>query len=168
MRKTMKSLAVVLALVFVATFAMAACQHKCQHECPTCGKKTEVYSRITGYYRPVQNWNDGKTQEFKDRKVYDVNKYNSPKKHVKVTEEGEVKCCGEDIPVLFATTTCPNCKMVKMMLDKAGIPYKVILAEENRDAFISNDIRQAPTLIVPNGDKLENASNIKKYIEEQR
>ena len=58
--------------------------------------------------------------------------------------------------------------MVKMMLDKAGIPYKVILAEENRDAFISNDIRQAPTLIVPNGDKLENASNIKKYIEEQR
>ncbi len=138
------------------------------YECPTCGKKTEVYSRITGYYRPVQNWNDGKTQEFKDRKVYDVNKYNSPKKHVKVTEEGEVKCCGEDIPVLFATTTCPNCKMVKMMLDKAGIPYKVILAEENRDAFISNDIRQAPTLIVPNGDKLENASNIKKYIEEQR
>lgn len=138
------------------------------YECPTCGKKTEVYSRITGYYRPVQNWNDGKTQEFKDRKVYDVNKYNSPKKHVKVTEEGEVKCRGEDIPVLFATTTCPNCKMVKMMLDKAGIPYKVILAEENRDAFISNDIRQAPTLIVPNGDKLENASNIKKYIEEQR
>ena len=138
------------------------------YECPTCGKKTEVYSRITGYYRPVQNWNDGKTQEFKDRKVYDVNKYNSPKKHVKVTEEGEVICCGEDIPVLFATTTCPNCKMVKMMLDKAGIPYKVILAEENRDAFISNDIRQAPTLIVPNGDKLENASNIKKYIEEQR
>ena len=43
-----------------------------QYTCPHCGKKTEVYSRITGYYRPVQNWNDGKTQEFKDRKVYDV------------------------------------------------------------------------------------------------
>lgn len=39
-------------------------------ECPTCGKKTEVYSRITGYYRTVQNWNNGKTQEFADRKEY--------------------------------------------------------------------------------------------------
>ncbi len=43
-----------------------------QYTCPICGKKTEVYSRITGYYRPVQNWNDGKAQEFKDRKVYDL------------------------------------------------------------------------------------------------
>ncbi|MCD8347825.1 MAG: ribonucleoside triphosphate reductase [Lachnospiraceae bacterium] len=42
------------------------------YTCPHCGKKTEVYSRITGYYRPVQNWNDGKSQEFKDRKTYDI------------------------------------------------------------------------------------------------
>ena len=42
--------------------------------CPHCGKKTEVYSRITGYYRPVQNWNDGKLQEFKDRKEYIIEK----------------------------------------------------------------------------------------------
>ena len=38
--------------------------------CPICGKKAEVYSRITGYYRPVQNWNEGKSQEYKDRKTY--------------------------------------------------------------------------------------------------
>ena len=37
-----------------------------------CGKKAEVYSRITGYYRPVQNWNDGKAQEYKNRTLYDV------------------------------------------------------------------------------------------------
>ncbi|MBP3867359.1 MAG: ribonucleoside triphosphate reductase, partial [Eggerthellaceae bacterium] len=43
-----------------------------QFTCPHCGEKTEVYSRITGYYRPVQNWNDGKAQEYKDRKVYDI------------------------------------------------------------------------------------------------
>ena len=43
-----------------------------QYTCPHCGRKTEVYSRITGYYRPVQNWNDGKIQEFKDRKEYDI------------------------------------------------------------------------------------------------
>ena len=38
--------------------------------CPECGSETEVYSRITGYYRPVQNWNDGKREEFNDRKEY--------------------------------------------------------------------------------------------------
>ena len=43
-----------------------------QYSCPYCGRTTEVYSRITGYYRPVQNWNDGKAQEFKDRKLYDL------------------------------------------------------------------------------------------------
>ncbi|WP_243155408.1 ribonucleoside triphosphate reductase [Pseudoflavonifractor sp. SW1122] len=43
-----------------------------QFTCPHCGKPAEVYSRITGYYRPVQNWNDGKTQEFHDRQVYQV------------------------------------------------------------------------------------------------
>ncbi len=41
-------------------------------KCPICGKQTEVYSRITGYYRPIQNWNSGKSQEFRDRKVYDI------------------------------------------------------------------------------------------------
>ena len=35
-----------------------------------CGKKTEVYSRVTGYFRPVSNWNKGKKEEFKDRKSY--------------------------------------------------------------------------------------------------
>ena len=43
-----------------------------QFKCPVCGKNTEVYSRITGYYRPIGNWNDGKQQEFKDRKEYDI------------------------------------------------------------------------------------------------
>ena len=40
--------------------------------CPHCGAKTEVYSRITGYYRPVQNWNDGKLQEYANRTEYDI------------------------------------------------------------------------------------------------
>ena len=41
------------------------------YQCPSCGKETEVYSRITGYYRPVKHWNDGKVQEFEDRKTYE-------------------------------------------------------------------------------------------------
>jgi ribonucleoside-triphosphate reductase len=43
-----------------------------QTKCPTCGRETEVYSRITGYYRPLKNWNDGKQQEYKERKEYAV------------------------------------------------------------------------------------------------
>ncbi len=41
--------------------------------CPTCKKETEVFSRIVGYYRPIQNWNEGKQEEFKDRKEYSEN-----------------------------------------------------------------------------------------------
>ncbi len=37
-----------------------------------CGSKTEVYSRVVGFYRPVQQWNDGKQQEFTERKTYCV------------------------------------------------------------------------------------------------
>jgi len=39
-----------------------------------CGRKTEVYSRVVGYYRPVNNWNRGKQEEFKERKTFDVPK----------------------------------------------------------------------------------------------
>jgi len=39
-----------------------------------CGKVVECYSRVCGYHRPVKNWNKGKQEEFKDRKVFKVNK----------------------------------------------------------------------------------------------
>ena len=138
------------------------------YECPTCGKKTEVYSRITGYYRPVQNWNDGKTQEFKERKVYDVAKYNTPHMHTFCACDEAPYTLGTGEAVLYTTSTCPNCKMVKMMLDKAKLPYTVVVAEENKELFIANGIKQAPTLIAPDGVRYENASNIKKYIEEHQ
>jgi anaerobic ribonucleoside-triphosphate reductase len=38
--------------------------------CPTCRSKTEVYSRVVGYLRPVDQWNDGKQAEFADRKIF--------------------------------------------------------------------------------------------------
>ena len=41
---------------------------------PKCGEKTEVYSRVTGYYRPVTNWNKGTQEEFKERKTFEVKK----------------------------------------------------------------------------------------------
>ena len=140
------------------------------YECPTCGKKTEVYSRITGYYRPIQNWNDGKRKEFEDRKVYDI-------ENSKLTRKAKDACACEkkeevkpelDGPVLFTRNGCPNCKTSKMMLDKAGVKYSVVNAEENKELTIKYGVKKAPTLLVPNGSGFvayDNASEIRKYIE---
>ena len=141
-----------------------------EYSCPECGETTEVYSRITGYYRPVQNWNDGKSQEFKDRKVYDLNR---SKLHItsKSGEDiGEVQEHEAEEPqkILFTTKTCPNCTIAKSMLEKAQIDYVLVDAEEHADLVEKYGVKQAPTLIVidENGvEKLANASNIKKYTE---
>lgn len=139
--------------------------------CPHCGKKTEVYSRITGYYRPVQNWNDGKLQEYANRTEYDI--ANSVLKRpvgavVTLSSYGddvEVEA-PEDVKYLFTTKTCPNCKLAKEYLK--GEKYVVIDAEENMELAGRYGVMQAPTLVVVNGDthkKYVNASNIRKYAE---
>ena len=38
---------------------------------PACESRCEVYSRVVGYFRPINNWNPGKRQEFSDRLEYD-------------------------------------------------------------------------------------------------
>ena len=140
-----------------------------QYTCPTCGEKTEVYSRITGYYRPVQNWNDGKAQEFKDRKTY-VTETSVLKKEQVVEEEiVEEQCeCVVKEPLLFTSPTCPNCKMAKMLLEKAGYEYQLVDAVENKELAIKFQVKKAPTLFVPNEegyDVYDNVSDIKKFIE---
>ena len=139
--------------------------------CPECGEEAEVYSRITGYYRPVKNWNDGKTQEYKDRKVYDIGK-SILKKSASDTVKSDV-IVGADAPVaetrniLFATATCPNCKIACAFLDKAGFPYEKLLAEENADLATQFGIKQAPTLvIIKDGvvEKYTGVSDIKKFL----
>ncbi len=142
-------------------------------KCPECGEEAEVYSRITGYYRPVKNWNDGKLEEFKSRKVYDI-EHSVLKKDGCACEEKEERTVdvkvGEEI-LLFTTATCPNCKMAKMMLAKENIPYVTIDAELERGMTEKYGVKKAPTMLVPNGDKYdvyENASNIKKFIEEYK
>jgi ribonucleoside-triphosphate reductase len=127
--------------------------------CPECGEKTEVYSRITGYYRPIRNWNDGKSQEYKERLVYDIENSVIGKKE-EVTNSHEI--------MLFTTKTCPNCVLAKNILDEAGIGYRVIDAEENAHITSQYRIMQAPTLIVSKGDEYErfiNASNIQAFTE---
>ena len=141
--------------------------------CPECGEKTEVYSRITGYYRPVQNWNDGKTQEYKERKVYSQEKLTGKTyidRTAPVTDEpaAEVCACDEAKAILFATPTCPNCKAAAMFLDKAGIAYEKLMANDNPDLVARYEIKQAPTLVIASGGKFEkyaNLSNIKAFTE---
>lgn len=168
--------------------------------CPTCGKKSEVYSRITGYYRPVQNWNDGKAQEYKNRTVYDILNSKAPvsdtvseKKEEKAEKQPQasrtaaemksrssktavVTMSKDDIKIqhpetvkyLFTTSTCPNCKIAKEMLE--GEEYQVIDAEKNPELVSRYGIMQAPTLVVIQGDQMKkyvNASNIQKYVDEE-
>ena len=140
------------------------------YTCPDCGEKTEVYSRITGYYRPVQNWNDGKAQEFKDRVTYDISHSVLKKKTCDCAhddKQAEVKVSGST-PLLFTTKTCPNCKMAKRILDAAGVKYIAIDAEEQKDLTVKYNVKKAPTLLVPNGDtylRFDNASEINRYVE---
>ena len=146
-----------------------------QKSCPICGSKTEVYSRITGYYRPVQNWNDGKLQEYANRTEYDIENSvlkRSTSSMVTLSNYAEDVTVDvekpEDVKYLFVTKTCPNCKLAKQYL--AGEKYVVIDAEENAELVSRYKIMQAPTLVVVNGDsftKYVNASNIKKYAEEK-
>ena len=119
-----------------------------QCTCPHCGKKTEVYSRITGYYRPVQNWNDGKSQEFKDRKTYRPDISCPPDKAQPQKAQQDVA----DKLYLFTTKTCPNCRIVKPMLERAGISYQVMDAEENLELAQKYHLTQAPSLVAVTGD----------------
>ena len=140
-------------------------------KCPKCGENTEVYSRITGYYRPVQNWNDGKTQEYKDRKEYDI-----AASHL--THHGCLGCSDtvptgteseeiENAVYLFATATCPNCKIASAFLDKAGVVYEKLYANDKPQLAAHYGIKQAPTLVVINNGevaKYAGVSEIKKYL----
>ena len=157
-----------------------------EYTCPKCGKTTEVYSRITGYYRPVQNWNDGKSQEFKERRNYNIDRSTELHPEINVGTDSvrtisiipetvvEEECVCETVAgkqvLLFATKTCPNCKIAAEFLEKAGIAFEKLYADEHIDLISEYGIKQAPTLVVvENGvevAKAANLSNIKKFIEE--
>lgn len=148
--------------------------------CPICGREAEVYSRITGYYRPVKNWNEGKTQEYKNRTTYDIAHSvlrKNPEASERVKEavrqsklENGFENTGENgqeqAVYLFTTKTCPNCKMAKEFL--RNVPYQKVDAEENPDITTKFGVMQAPTLVVVKDGKIEkfvNASNIRKFAE---
>lgn len=152
--------------------------------CPDCGEACEIYSRITGYYRPVQNWNAGKTEEFKDRKVYDPMTMDTVEMTLKncsgiETEETAGSGMGEiveepldrprkdeqmTIPILVVTETCPKCKEAEKALNEAGIFYmKMLAVEKNRDFIEEHNLSMAPTLIVEDAEYI-GISGVMKYI----
>ena len=138
--------------------------------CPKCGEPAEVYSRITGYYRPVQNWNDGKAEEYRERKLYDItgSRFTKEKQGKAPETAPEKTVSGGDGVYLFTTKTCPNCRLAKSILDESGVAYSVVDAEENEKLVEIYGICQAPTLVVVRGGKVSrfaNASNIRKYAE---
>lgn len=140
------------------------------YACPKCGEKTEVNSRITGYYRPVQNWNDGKAQEFKDRRTYNTMKYSTPHTGHKCAVNAEPEhneITGEVHYTLFTTPTCPNCKVAIPMLEKAGITVDIVDATVDPESAKQYGVKKAPTLVVSNGadvDKYAGVPEIKKFI----
>ena len=147
------------------------------HTCPECGETTEVYSRITGYYRPVQNWNAGKTQEYKHRKVYNIE--TSVLTHGK-PEMGELKiiadakkdaecACAPKAAkaILFSRVTCPNCRVAENLLSKAGVEYEKLIADDNLELCRQYGVKGAPTLVITDGENTVNyysVPEIKKYL----
>ncbi len=140
-----------------------------QKTCPKCGSVTEIYSRITGYYRPVQNWNDGKLQEYQNRTEYRIgNLVKNAAPHSKKREEAlsEAVPSEKNNTYLFTTKTCPNCSLAKKYLQ--NVDYTIVDAEENMDLAVRFGVRQAPTLVIVAGQseqKYVNVSNIRKYAE---
>ncbi|MBQ8949704.1 MAG: ribonucleoside triphosphate reductase [Eubacterium sp.] len=144
--------------------------------CPDCGEKTEVYSRITGYYRPVQNWNDGKTQEFKDRVVYDIQKskltHDGPAKTIeykepvangqapaaedRVSEKAvETEASANGLPTMYTKDHCPKCKGAEQRFRLSNIEYNEVNCSQNMDIARALNILQTPTIIDPDGTRYE-------------
>ena len=139
------------------------------------GKETEVYSRITGYYRPVKNWNDGKSQEFKDRKVYNIGT-SVLKKEAPAAQPQQACACEETKAepaqvsgkaILFSRVTCPNCRVAESLLNKAGVSYEKLIADDNRDLCLQYGVKGAPTLVISDGENFTSyysVPEIKKYL----
>ena len=143
-----------------------------EYTCPHCGERTEVYSRITGYYRPVQNWNAGKSQEYKNRVNYDMAASREmpvggqPEEAMNGMTELKPESKEAGKLLLFTTKTCPNCRIAKELLK--DVAYEVVDAEEQVELTNKYGIMQAPTLVeLKDGEvrKYVNASNIKAFVE---
>ena len=125
------------------------------YTCPKCGKKTEVWSRITGYYRPVQNWNDGKVQEFKHRKEYNIEssvmKARDIVSDVVEAKEEQKQATGYDIPTIYVQDHCPKCKGAEQRLQVSGIEHRIVNCSEDMSEAEKLHLTETPTIVDPDG-----------------
>ncbi len=135
-----------------------------QYTCPKCGKKTEVWSRITGYYRPIQNWNDGKAKEFKDRKEYAVESSYLKAKDIAAAvmaqkeETEKVILTGESVPTIYVQDHCPKCKGAEQRLQVSGVEFKTVNCSTDKDVIEAMDLTETPTIIDPDGTRYVGAN----------
>ena len=108
-----------------------------QYTCPICGQKTEVYSRITGYYRPVQNWNDGKAQEFKDRKLYDISRSH-------LTHTGPKPAYTLADAAIEATMERGCCEPAQVLMKPESDEVKAVEAEKSAESAVQAQAKISP------------------------
>ena len=162
-----------------------------EYICPICGKKTEVWSRITGYYRPISNWNDGKVQEFKDRKEYrltdsvvekanglkeeynlrgfepnkvEPNKVESNKVEPHIVESPKVET--SNIIRVYVQDHCPKCRGAVQRLRLKGVEFEVVNCMENKQEAIDLGLTQTPTIIDTNGKRYVGANAANEYLKD--
>ena len=162
-----------------------------EYTCPICGKKTEVWSRITGYYRPISNWNDGKVQEFKDRKEYrltdsvvekanglkeeynlrgfephivEPNKVESNKVEPHIVESPKVET--SNIIRVYVQDHCPKCRGAVQRLRLKGVEFEVVNCMENKQEAIDLGLTQTPTIIDTNGKRYVGANAANEYLKD--
>ncbi|MBR5754857.1 MAG: ribonucleoside triphosphate reductase, partial [Erysipelotrichaceae bacterium] len=137
------------------------------YTCPKCGKKTEVWSRITGYYRPVQNWNDGKVQEFHQRKEYNIETSVMKARDImnevveaKEAQKDEViqETIQFDIPTIYVQDHCPKCKGAEQRLQVSGIEHRVVNCSQDMSEAERLNLTETPTIIDPDGTKFVGAN----------
>ena len=124
----------------------------------------------------MQNWNAGKTQEYKERREYNIEtsvlRHDGPL-HSDAAPEAAEEHVDEahSRAILFATPTCPNCRIACTYLDKAGFKYEKLMAEDNAELALSFGVKQAPTLVITDGrefEKFAGAGAIKTFLDSQK
>lgn len=135
--------------------------------CPHCGERTEVYSRITGYYRPVGNWNTGKAQEFRERHAWvGAAEVEAAERAVHVDERRSSARSAApvatlereaDVPAvndgkarywLLTRTSCPSCKQAANWLERLGQAYSLVDADEHPDFAREHGLMAVPSLVI--------------------
>ncbi|MEM5947980.1 anaerobic ribonucleoside-triphosphate reductase [Spirochaetia bacterium 38H-sp] len=111
------------------------------------GRRTEIYTRIVGYYRSLDNWNKGKKEEYKHRKTF-----------LPTSIEKDFSIKTEEI-LYFYRQDCPYCPAVKNILAEENMEYKSVDVDTVEGLALAEKygIFGTPTVLFLDADKKERA-----------